>query len=116
MTELVFSTLCQRRCDFLPDSRDMRGERRALDLALLLQHADAVAQRLYSVFELGLAMSRRGDAARTAAEVDPAGHHRQPEFVHQAGLALAGEGGCRLRERVEAGRDDGAAIGVGEDV
>src|SRR5438132_12014362 len=55
----------------------------ALNLAFLLQHAHSVSQRLYRVFEFGLAMGCRDDAAGAAAEVDPGGHHRQPEFVNQ---------------------------------
>src|ERR1700738_3551342 len=62
---------------------------RPLDLALLLQHAHAVAQRGQGVLEFGLAMGRRGDAARAAAEVDAAGHHRQAEFLHHPGPAFA---------------------------
>ena len=44
-------------------------------------------------------MGCRGNSARAAVEVNPAGHHRQPEFVHDAGLAIAGEGSRRLHER-----------------
>ena len=67
-----FSPVRQRNCVNTP----------ALDLALLLQHADAFAQRGQGVFELGLAMGRRDDAARAAVEVDPAGHHRRPAARH----------------------------------
>src|ERR1700741_1266722 len=89
---------------------------RRLDLALLFQHADALAQRRYGVLELGLAMCRRDDAAWTAVEVDPAGHHRQPELVHDPGLAIAEKRLRRLIDWVEAGRGDRSVVGVGEDM
>src|ERR1700722_5732443 len=88
----------------------------ALDFTLLLQHAEGGAQRLHRVFEFSLAMGCRGDAAGAAAEVDPARHHREPKFVHDCGLTLVEEGLYRHCLRVETGRGDGTATGVGEDV
>ena len=61
-------------------------------------------------------MGGRDNTAGAAAEVDSAGHHRQPQFVHDPGLAVAGEGLGGLLQRVEAGRDDGSVVGVREDV
>ena len=89
---------------------------RRLQLALGLQHAHGVAQRRDGVVEFGLAMGRRDDAAGVAAEIDPVDHHAEPQLVDERrrcgrSLRLAAE----CCERVEPGRGDRDALGVGED-
>src|SRR5438105_2176844 len=88
----------------------------ALNLSLLFQHPHSIAQRLYGVIDLGFAMGCGDDAAGAAVEVDPAGHHRQPQFMYDPGLAVAGEDLGRLLQRVEAGWDDRPVVRVSEDV
>src|SRR2546430_640563 len=66
---------------------DCRYEELELNLALLLQHADALGGGGQRILELSLAMGGGDYAARAAVEVAPAGHHRQPQFVHDPGLA-----------------------------
>src|SRR5271170_6407906 len=89
---------------------------RPSNFALLLQHAHGFADRTKRIRQLGLVMGGGDEPTGAAAEIDSVDHHRQAQFVHDIGLAVAGQARRRLLMRVEPGRRDRDAIGVGEDV